>query len=200
MGRARADLPVPGVRVPADHLEAGPRRARERPGRQAGGRDAVRPQVDIQGIIARLAAGVLLLSARHGRVAPVKIYVAGPLADVATVRAVQSTVLAAGHELTLDWTEDVSLVEDYGSQLDVSGKLAEEELNAVIAADAVLVVASEQDGRRKFVELGAALALAQQGELAHVVLVGEILHESVSTSTRWFNVLSASRNWLGHLR
>ena len=34
-------------------------------------------------------------------------------------------------------------MEDYGSQLDVSGKLAEEELNAVVAADAVPVIASE---------------------------------------------------------
>lgn len=108
-----------------------------------------------------------------------KIYVAGPLADVATVRAVQSTVVAAGHELTLDWTEDASPVGDYGSQLDVSGKLAQAELNAVMAADAVLVIASEHDGRGMFVELGAALARTKQGELAHVVIVGEIRHESV---------------------
>lgn len=92
-----------------------------------------------------------------------KIYVAGPLADVATVRAVQSAVVAAGHELTLDRTEDASLVEDYGSQLDVSGESAQEELNAVMAADAVLVIASEHDGRGMFVELGAALARAQRG-------------------------------------
>ncbi len=33
-----------------------------------------------------------------------KIYVAGPVADTDGVRAVQAAVVAAGHELTLDWT------------------------------------------------------------------------------------------------
>jgi len=53
---------------------------------------------------------------------------------VATVRAVQSTVVAAGHELTLDWTVGASLVEVYGSQFDVSGELAEEKLSAVLVS------------------------------------------------------------------
>ncbi len=128
--------------------------------------------------------GVFVLSARRGRVGSVKIYVAGPLADVATVRAVQSTVVAAGHELTFDWTVGAWFAEAYGSQFDVSGELAEEELSAVLAADAVLVIASEHDGRGMFVELGAALARAPQGELAHVVVVGEIRHESVFSSIR----------------
>jgi len=130
----------------------------------------------------------------------VKIYVAGPLADVATVRSVQSTVVAAGHELTLDWTEEASLMEDYGSQLDVSGKLAEEELNAVMVADAVLVVASEHDGRGMFVELGAALARAQQGELAHVVIVGEIRQESVFYFHPVVERVANIQDWLEHLR
>lgn len=46
-------------------------------------------------------------------------------------------------------------------------------------ADAVLVVASEHDGRGMFVELGAALARARRGDLHHVVVVGRIRHESV---------------------
>ena len=133
------------------------------------------------------------------KVASVKIYVAGPLADVATVRAVQSTVAAAGHELTLDWTEDASLVEDYGSQLDVSGKLAQDELDAVIAADAVLVIASEHDGRGMFVELGAALARAQQGDLAHVVVVGEIRHESVFYFHPAVQRVASIREWLDRI-
>lgn len=37
----------------------------------------------------------------------------------------------------------------------------------------------EHDGRGMFVELGAALGRAARGELEHVVLVGEIRHESV---------------------
>jgi hypothetical protein len=144
----------------------------------------------------RLDAGFLVLSARHGRVRPVKIYVAGPLADVATVRAVQSTVVAAGHDLTLDWTEDASLVADYGSQLDVSGRLAEEELNAVMAADAVLVIASEHDGRGMFVELGAALhGLSRENSRMSSSWARSGTRAS-STSTPWSNVWPASRTGL----
>jgi hypothetical protein len=108
-----------------------------------------------------------------------RIYVSGPVADVVTVRQVQDAVLAAGHELTLDWSADVSFAEDYASQADRSARMASEELDAVVEADAVLVVASEHDGRGMFVELGAALVRARAGDLDHVVLIGEIRHESV---------------------
>ncbi|MGL4176276.1 MAG: hypothetical protein ACRCSN_09375, partial [Dermatophilaceae bacterium] len=50
---------------------------------------------------------------------------------------------------------------------------------AVLAADAVLVVAGERDGRGMFVELGAALARTDLGDLRHVVVIGPITHDSV---------------------
>ncbi len=105
---------------------------------------------------------------------------AGPLAAAEKVQAVQTAVIAAGHELTLDWSRgpDVEL-DEYGSRPDVSAEIANADLDAVLTADAVLVVASEHDGRGMFVELGAALAQAQRGELEHVVVVGTIRHESV---------------------
>lgn len=110
-----------------------------------------------------------------------KIYVAGPLADIEKVHAVQSAVVGAGHELTLDWTRgpDVTLVKDYGSLPEVSANLATNDLDAVLNADAVLVVMSEHDGRGMFVELGAALTRASRGDLKHVVILGPIRHESV---------------------
>lgn len=110
-----------------------------------------------------------------------KIYVAGPIADTEHVQAVQSAVVAAGHELTLDWSRgpDDTFVDDFGSVPTASANLATEDLDAVLAADAVLVVASEQDGRGMFVELGAALARAQRGDLEHIVVIGQIRHESV---------------------
>ena len=49
-----------------------------------------------------------------------------------------------------------------------------------MTADAVVVLASSAEpGRGLFVELGAALARAELGGLEHVVVVGEIVHESV---------------------
>lgn len=91
---------------------------------------------------------------------------AGPFADIKAVQVVQSAVVAAGHDLTLDWSRgpDAAL-DDYGSLPEVSAELATEDLEAVLTADAVLVVASDHDGRGMFVELGAALARAQRGEL-----------------------------------
>lgn len=111
-----------------------------------------------------------------------KICVAGPLADIENVQAVQSAVVAAGHELTLDWSRgpDIALEDDYSDSFPaVSARLAIEDLDAVLAADAVLVVASQYDGRGMFVELGAALARVRNGDLEHLVVVGPIRHHSV---------------------
>ena len=106
---------------------------------------------------------------------------AGPLANIERIQAVQSAVVAAGHELTLDWTRgpDGTLVKDYESLPEVSAKLAADDLNAVLNAHAVLVVMSKHDGRGMFVELGAALTRASRGDLEHIVVLGPIQHESV---------------------
>lgn len=127
----------------------------------------------------------------------VRIYVAGPLAAVETVQAVQFAVVAAGHELTLDWSRgpDVTF-DDYGSLPAVSAELASADLDAVLTADAVLVVASEHDGRGMFVELGAALARARFGDLKHVVVVGPIHHESVFYYHPAVRRVSAVDEWL----
>ncbi|TWP32856.1 hypothetical protein [Leekyejoonella antrihumi] len=111
----------------------------------------------------------------------VRIYVAGPLADIENVRSVQSAVVAAGHELPLDWSRgpDVAFVDDYGSRPADSAEIAMADLDAVLVADAVLIVASEHDGRGMFVELGAALARACRGEHVRIVVIGAIQHESV---------------------
>lgn len=96
-----------------------------------------------------------------------KIYVAGPLADKESVQAAQAAVVSAGHEITHDWSRgpDITFTNDYGALPAVSAKLANDNLDAVLTADAVLVIASEHDGRGMFVELGAALAQTRQGRL-----------------------------------
>ena len=127
-----------------------------------------------------------------------KIYVAGPMADIATVREVQAAVVAAGHELVLDWTQDITLTEDAPSP-EESAALAAEDLDAVLAADAVVVVASAHEGRGMYVELGAALARACRGELHHVVVVGEIRHESVFHFHPVVQRAATAQNWLSAL-
>jgi hypothetical protein len=110
----------------------------------------------------------------------VKVYVAGHLADRATVTEAQRAVVAAGHELTHDWTQDLECTTDYGSRPELSAQIAGADLGGVMLADAVLVITSSPEpGRGLFVELGAALARAEMGLLRHVVAVGPIVHESV---------------------
>ncbi len=130
-----------------------------------------------------------------------KIYVAGPLADIETVRAVRSAVLAVGHELTLDWSrvEDVTFDTDYASRPALSARLARDDLEAVLTADAVLVVASEHGGAEMFVELGAALARAERGDLDHVVVIGQIRHESVYYPHPTIKRVSTVNDWLATL-
>ena len=109
-----------------------------------------------------------------------KVYVAGELSDIAAVRHAQRTIVAAGHELTHDWSQDLELTQGYASRPEQSAAIARTDLDAVLAADAVVVLASSAEpGRGLFVELGAALARAELGQLRHVVVVGEIRHESV---------------------
>lgn len=103
----------------------------------------------------------------------VKVYVAGSLGDAREVREVQGAVVAAGHELVLDWTRgpDAEL-RDYDSHPEEAGQVAHDDLGAVLDADAVLLVASDLPGRGMFVEFGAALARAQRHELEHVIVLG----------------------------
>ncbi|MGL5817689.1 MAG: hypothetical protein ACRCYR_09015 [Phycicoccus sp.] len=129
-----------------------------------------------------------------------KVYVAGPLADVGTVRAVQVAVVAAGHELTLDWSRGPdSTLTSYASAPTVSASIAAQDLAAVLAADALLVVAGEHDGRGIFVELGAALAMAERGDLRHVVVIGPRRHDSVFYYHRAVQRVSDVDEWLAGL-
>jgi hypothetical protein len=128
----------------------------------------------------------------------VKVYVAGPLDATSEVRAVQEAVVAAGHELTLDWTRgsDATFADDYASDFDLSAKVAADDLDAALVADAVLVVTSEHEGRGMFVELGAALARARRGDLQHVVVLGPIQHESVFYYHPAVQRVSTVEEWL----
>lgn len=108
------------------------------------------------------------------------MYVAGQLADITAVEDAKRAVVAAGHELTHDWSQDLEFTTDYASRPEDSAHIAQTDLTGVMVADAVVVIASSpQPGQGLFVELGAALARAEMGLLRHVVAVGTIVHESV---------------------
>lgn len=90
----------------------------------------------------------------------------------------------------------MTIADDYASDLDLSAKIAADDLDAVLNADAVLVVASGHEGRGMFVELGAALSRARRGDLKHVVVIGPIQHESVFYYHPAVQRLSTVEEWL----
>lgn len=53
-----------------------------------------------------------------------KVYVAGQLADTAAVTAARQQILAAGHTLTHDWTQDPCFTEKYASRPEESADIA----------------------------------------------------------------------------
>lgn len=109
-----------------------------------------------------------------------RVYVAGSLADVDAVQEVQSAVESAGHDVPHDWTRGLDvLLEDYAEHPGVSQRIARTDLLAVLAADALVLVANEQPGRGMFVELGAALARVEGGQEMQVVVVGSRTSDSV---------------------
>lgn len=108
------------------------------------------------------------------------IYVAGALREAQAVRGVQEAVTGAGHVVSWDWTNEAdSDLRDYSQAPDVSARIAQADLRAVMDSDAVLVVVGEEPGLGMFIELGAALACAERGESKTVVLLGTDLADSV---------------------
>ena len=119
-----------------------------------------------------------------------RIYVAGHLEDVASVQHVQSAVVAAGHDVTLDWTRGPdSAITNYATADALSIEIVEDPSpEALLAAAQIWAAATaRRDGlsepvapERKLPGLrtalavpGARLHLATQGDLpvGFVVLV-----------------------------
>ncbi len=132
------------------------------------------------------------MSDPHGTVPHVRIYVAGP---VANVRAVQAAAVAAGHELTLDWTRDISLTIDHASRLDMSAALAGEELDAIMTADAgwssrlsTTAAACSSSSGRLSQERSAASPSTLSSWATSATKVS-------STSTRWVQRVARVEDW-----
>lgn len=66
----------------------------------------------------------------------------------------------------------------------------------MLAADAVVIVASEAGGRGMFVELGAALSRAEHGKVYHLVLIGAAHDDSVFFYHPAEQHVATVRDWL----
>lgn len=91
-----------------------------------------------------------------------KIYVATRLANVEAARSINRALIAAGHEITYDWTDHPEATKTDEHMEAVSVK----ELDGVRAAE--FVVAILPGGRGTHAEIGAALVLGKP-----VLIVGQ---------------------------
>ena len=95
-----------------------------------------------------------------------KIFVSGQIGDIPVVQRVQAALMAAGHEITHDWTRN-----EGGSKMLVgqqtkfdqaaeSARRATNDMNGVVESDVyVICTDNEKAGKGMYVELGGALAL-----------------------------------------
>lgn len=86
-----------------------------------------------------------------------KIYIASRLTNIDNVRLLRDELIKREHEITYDWTEHGSLQHSPEQWKEVATK----ELQGVLDADVVIVIMP--GGRGTHVELGAALAIKQDG-------------------------------------
>ncbi len=93
----------------------------------------------------------------------------------------QDRLRTLGHSITQDWLNDgVVIPPGFGNDPELTGKIAEEDIDGVLNADAFIILTSnEKPGMGMCVEFGAALARAELGTLPHVLAVGGMKHETV---------------------
>jgi hypothetical protein len=115
-----------------------------------------------------------------------KIFVSGQITDLDNVRTVQDKLIAAGHEITHDWTRnetgDKMLAGDEAklANIEETGKRAALDIQGVVACDAyVICTDNSKAGKGMYAELGAALALHTTSGLPNIYLLGAMNHMSV---------------------
>lgn len=92
-----------------------------------------------------------------------RVYVAGRVAWIDDVRHAQALAVAAGHEITFDWTgAEGETRHDWTSAVALARHIGEREKGAVLTADAVILIGQGCEegggGLGCFIEVGMALA------------------------------------------
>lgn len=103
-----------------------------------------------------------------------RVYVAAKFEEKARAQATMRQLKAAGHIITHDWTaeDDTNIVDDPAKQK-YWGICGEQDINGVLAADAVVVL-NHPELYGGMVEVGAALAFALP-----VIVVGADIRNTV---------------------
>lgn len=114
-----------------------------------------------------------------------KIFISGQIDDAQNVRELFKKVEAKGHTITHDWTATDTFLgskQDKLSNTEESGRRAQADIQGVIDSEVyVLSSSNENAGKGMYVELGAALALAQAHPDGNrkIYIIGPLNHMSI---------------------
>ncbi len=115
-----------------------------------------------------------------------KVFVSGQITDIESVRRVQAQFIAAGHEITHDWTSNAGGSEILSSReaklenLEESKKRAANDIKGVIDSDVYVICTDNQEaGKGMYVELGVALGLYVKHGAPKIYLLGRMNHMSI---------------------
>lgn len=108
-----------------------------------------------------------------------RAFVSGQLAEKQKIRQVYALLRNVGIAVTHDWTLTDTLV-DYRQARPEAGRRAALDIHGVLTSDLYILLSdNEKCGKGMYVELGAALALAERFGSPNVFVVGPMNHESI---------------------
>jgi hypothetical protein len=109
-----------------------------------------------------------------------KFYVASGIKNKEEVQRVFERLIAAGHEITADWTLTDDIPE--GSRDESSEyirSLAKRDFEGIRECDVFVLISYPREGRSMYVELGVALSMLETSGRPRVFIVGPLNNESV---------------------
>ena len=110
-----------------------------------------------------------------------RVFVSGQFKEKRRVREAFQSMEAAGHVVTYDWTRTEALGKPYSLYSTEASRRAREDINGILSADAFILMSDNREcGKGMYVELGAALALAElRSKQIQIYIVGPMNHESI---------------------
>ena len=109
-----------------------------------------------------------------------KFYIAAFVGERDRVQEIQQRLRDRGHEITVDWTSSPGVPEtERGQFSERVPEIAIRDLNGIRACDAFILLADPEDGRAKYVELGAAIQSHLEKGKPKIYILGEKTSQSV---------------------
>ncbi|WP_309322674.1 hypothetical protein [Actinomyces stomatis] len=110
-----------------------------------------------------------------------RVFVSGQFKEKRRVREAFQVMEAAGHVITYDWTRTEALEKPYSLYSVEASRRAREDINGILSADTFVLMSDNREcGKGMYVELGAALAMAElRSKQIRVYIVGPMNHESI---------------------